>query len=265
MGEHHTGQIASSAAKVYADFFVPALFGQWPDQVLEATGVGAGHQLLDVACGTGVLANAAAKITGPQGAVSGVDINPDMLAMARRQADHIQWYQAPAEQLPFDDHSYDRVICQFGLMFFDDKPRALREMQRVTRPGGRLGVAVWARLDDTPGYAMVKTMLTDLFDAETAASVQAPFSLGDKKELLELFEDAGLPHPEIHTLSGTARFASLDDWLYTEIRGWTLADVIDDADYARLQQAAPDYLSEFVRSDGSVLFELPAHVATCDL
>ncbi|MDT8304800.1 MAG: methyltransferase domain-containing protein, partial [Anaerolineae bacterium] len=198
----------------------------------------------------------------PAGAVTGVDINEGMLAVARQKAPHLTWRPAPAESLPFDDATFDRVVSQFGLMFFVDPPRALAEMMRVLRPGGTLAVAVWDTLEMTPGYAQLATLLDELFGSEAAQSLHAPYVLGDKQTLVSLFAEAAVPDPTIQTMSGTARFPSLEAWMYTDIRGWTLAGMIDDEGFERLQRAAQERLSHFVRADGSVEFDAPAHIVT---
>ena len=143
MNDHEAGQLVASAAEVYEQFFVPALFAEWSAHVLAEASVQAGDNVLDVACGTGVLARAAADLVGRRGQVVGVDLNEGMLAVARAKAPQIRWHHGAAESLPFDDNSFDRVVSQFGLMFFADQQQALREMQRVVRENGRVAVAVW--------------------------------------------------------------------------------------------------------------------------
>lgn len=138
------GQVSHSAAEVYEEVFVPILM-QWAGRVADAARVQPGQRVLDVACGTGVLARAVAERVGPQGAVVGLDLNEGMLAVAGRKAPHVEWRQGRAEDLPFESQSFDRVVSQFGLMFFADR-RAVQEMVRVLRPGGHLAVAVWGRL-----------------------------------------------------------------------------------------------------------------------
>ena len=125
-----------------------------------------------------------------------------------------------------------------------------------------MAVAVWAALEDTPGYAAVAEVLNDLFGPEVARSIEAPYALGDPADLGALFADAGIDDFSVQTVAGTARFASVEAWIYTDIKGWTLADVIDDDDYERLQRAAPERLSRFVQTDGSVAFDAPAHLVT---
>lgn len=256
------GQVVASAAQVYDEFFVPALFGQWPPRVLGAANVRRGARVLDVACGTGVLARAAAARVGPTGAATGLDVNPVMLAVARAHAPEIEWREGRAEALPFAEASFDAVLCQFGLMFFDDRVGALREMQRVLRPGGTLAVAVWDVQARAPGYAAMAGLLRRLFGEEIARSLHAPYCLGDVRALRALLAEAGLAGAEVRTVDGVACFASIADWVRTDIKGWTLADRIDDEQLARLQAEAERGLRDFVGADGTVSFPHPAHIAT---
>jgi ubiquinone/menaquinone biosynthesis C-methylase UbiE len=261
MDEHQRGQVATAAAEIYERFFVPALFAEWPRHVLAAAGVGPGDQVLDVACGTGVLARAAADRVGSDRVV-GIDVNDGMLAVARATAPGIAWQCGFAEALPFEDDSFDRVVSQFGLMFFADRSKAISEMLRVVKPDGAVTVAVWGPLEATPGYAVVTEILTDLFGADVAESIRAPYSLGDPGELERLLTEAGADDITVRTITGRARFESVEAWIYTDIKGWTLADVIDDEGYELLRIEAPQRLSRFVLEDGSVAFDAPAHIAT---
>lgn len=267
------GQVNTSAAEVYAEFFVPALFSDWPAHLVRAAQIAPGQRVVDVACGTGVLARTVHAHTCPDantdaganraaGAVVGVDINAGMLAVAQRSAPQIEWRQGAAEALPFDDNHFDAAVSQFGLMFFDDRVKAIQEMARVVRPGGRIAVAVWDRLANTPGYAAMVELLRRLFGEDAANALRAPYTLGDTATLTALFRQAGLPQAQITTRSGQARFPSLADWIYTDVRGWTLADSIDDHQVAQLQQEAHHALAEFVQADGTVAFAAPAHIVT---
>jgi SAM-dependent methyltransferase len=147
-------------------------------------------------------------------------------------------------------------------MFFEDRATALREMMRVLRPGGRLAVAVWAALEDSPGYAALTDLLQRLFGDRAADALRAPFVLGDPHTLRAICDQAGIGDARITTHDGTARFPSIESWIYTEIKGWTLADMIDDAQYERLLAEAQRVLQPFVGADGAVAFSLPAHIVT---
>jgi SAM-dependent methyltransferase len=255
-------QLNKRIAEVYDEFFVPALFAEWPARVLAAAAVQAGQRVLDVACGTGVLACAAAEQVGAQGLVSGVDVNAGMLAVAQQKAPAIDWQLGRAEDLPFHNAAFDAVVSQFGLMFFQDRPAAMREMLRVLRPGGHLAIAVWGMLAATPGYAAVVDLLRRLFGDQAADSLRAPYCLGDLALLRAELSAAGLPEADITTHTGTARFPSIRSWMFTDIKGWVLADLLDDQQFEQLVAAAQQELQQFVIADGSVAFPAPAHIIT---
>jgi SAM-dependent methyltransferase len=262
MSASEKGQVTYKAAEVYEEFFVPALFAEWASRVADAAGIQQGQRVLDVACGTGVLARTIADRVGSAGAVVGLDVNEGMLAVAERKAPQIEWRQGSAEDLPFDTNRFDVVVSQFGLMFFEDKVAALKEMVRVLRSGGRLAIAVWASLEHTPGYAAMVSLLQRLFGEQAANGLRAPFSLGNMLELQSSFATAGMPGAKITTLPGTARFPSIQAWVYTEIKGWVLADMLDDAQFELLRKEVERVLQPFVTPQGMVSFNAPAHIVT---
>lgn len=252
------GQVAATAAEVYEAFFLPALFAQWAGQVLDAAQVSKGDHLLDVGCGTGVVARQAPVRVGHDGRVVGVDPNEGMLAVAQKTP-RVEWRTGVAEDLPFEDDSFDVVVSQFAMMFFDDRQKAVREMERVLRPGGRVAIATWASLSDTPGYAAVVDLLDRLLGKEAGDALRAPYNMGDTGELERLlsgiFVDVAVTRHE-----GTARFDSIEAWVHTDIRGWTLSDISDE-DYERLLTAAEDELARFTDDTGKVAFPTPALIA----
>lgn len=257
-----TGQVSQDAAEVYEKLFVPALFAPWAKRVADAAGIGPGQEVLDVACGTGVLAREAKRRVGPDGSVTGLDLNPGMLAVARRKAPEVTWEEGPAESLPFEDETFDAAACQFSLMFFEDPVEALSEMWRVLRPDGAMAVAVWDRLEHSPGYLELAGFLEDELGGDAGAGLRASFTLGDPEDLAGLFAKAGIEGAEVSTLDGEADFPSVADFVGAEVKGWTLSDDVDDDQYAELLRAAETRFERFVQPDGRVVFSLPAHLVT---
>jgi ubiquinone/menaquinone biosynthesis C-methylase UbiE len=248
---------------VYDELFVPALFRQWAEVVVDAAGAGPGEPVLDVACGTGVLACAAEQRVGAQGAVVGLDPDEEMLAVARRKSVRIEWTGGRAESLPFQDASFDRVVSQFGLMFFEDRPAAWREMIRVLRPGGRLALAVCDAMDHSPGYAGLAELLHRLFGHEIAQAFRAPFALGDSEQLLSICGAAGIRHARVARVDGWVRFRSVALLVSTERACvWTLGGLLDEGQFEQLLDAAKESLRPFVIADGTVAFAMPALVVT---
>lgn len=252
-----------SPAEIYDELFVPALFQQWGGIVADAAQIMPGDQVLDVACGTGVLACAALDRVGPRGLVIGLDPNTDMLSVARRKGTRVEWREGKAESLPFPDASFDAAISQFGLMFFDDPPTALREMMRVLRPGGRLAVAVCDALEHSPGYAVLAQLLRQLFGDRIADAFRAPFILGDPERLLSICAAAGIADARVAPHSRTVRFASIRSLISTERACvWTLGGMLDDAQFAALLKEAERAFKPFVGAEGVVAFEMPALIIT---
>lgn len=250
-------------AEVYEELFVPALFARWGPRVTEAAAIRSGYRVLDVGCGTGVLACAAAERAGPEGSVVGLDASEQMLAVARRKQGRVEWRQGLAEAMPFPDASFDAVVSQFALMFFAPKQQAIAEMLRVLRSKGRLAIAVFRSLDHAPGYAVLTELLAQLFGEKYADAMRPPFTLGDPRELERLFGDAGALDVKVATHSGQVRFASIDAMVCTERACvWTLGGLLDEHQFADLREAAQRSLQRFVQADGTVMFDCPAHIVT---
>jgi SAM-dependent methyltransferase len=257
-------QAQIDAATAYEELFVPALFEEWAPRVVAAAQLQPGQRVLDVACGTGVLARKAALCVESTGSVVGVDANPGMLVVAERLAPGIEWREGTAEALPFPDGSFDAVVSQFSLMFFADRRKALREMLRVLAPGSRLAVAVWDSLDNTPAYAAEVALLERIAGQRAADALRAPFVLGGRKELAELFASVGAPSVEITTYNGTGRFPNLQSMVEADLRGWLPVMGVDLSEdlIRRILDEAEHALARHVTAQGTVEFDSPGHVVT---
>lgn len=251
-----SGQVIQSAATAYETEFVPALFREWAPRVAELARVSPGQSILDVACGTGILTR---EVSSRGARATGLDCNAAMLQVARELAPDITWCEAPAERLPFEDGTFDSVVCQFGLMFFEDRVDALREMLRVTRGNGRIVLAVWSRITESEGYDAYQRALARLFGDDIANAMSPPFSLGDPTELVALVKSAGAERVQLRTITGSARFPSIAAWTRTSVRSWTLADVLDDDAVARLTRELERELSHCVQKEAFV-FQTHAHL-----
>ena len=190
-----------------------------------------------------------------------LDPNEGMLAIAERLVPGLDVRRGTAEELPIEDDEIDCLTCQFALMFFSDRARAISEMARVLRPGGRLAVATWAAVEELPGFAAMVDLFGDELGDWAADALRAPFSLGTVEAVAALLRPS-FPDVAVTRRGGLARFASIDDWLYSEIRGWTLSEHVDDDQYARLRAHAAERLARFVGADGVVSFAAPALIAT---
>jgi ubiquinone/menaquinone biosynthesis C-methylase UbiE len=214
MSQQEQWQVAGNAAETYEKDLVPAIFAPWAPLVVDLAHPQEGDPVLDVACGTGIVARTLASCVGPSGAVAGVDLNPGMLKVARRVSSHsaaqIEWHEASADKLPFSDALFNVVCCQLGLQFFPDRATALREMRRVQVPGGRLAVMVWREIHESPGFAVLAEALERHIGRAAAAIMRAPFGLSDSEELTALVRAGGFHDIIIQQRVGTVRFASAE-------------------------------------------------------
>ena len=249
---------------------VPSLFAPWAAYLIQRAHPQLGELVLDIACGTGVVARNVAPRVGSHGIVIGLDVNPDMISMARAAAERdqvaIEWYTSPAEQLPFPDENFDLVFCQFGLMFFSDRHAALKEMHRVLRIGGRVVLSVWQGLERHPFYQTLHNVSSRLLGK---SAVQTVFSLGDSDELRKLLTDAGFQQIELESLSIMVRFPNAEEFLAWESdvdpAGCPALQNLDtesqQAILAALHQEMQAPLHEVMQGD-QVVFRSYAHIAS---
>ncbi|MFT5113775.1 MAG: ubiquinone/menaquinone biosynthesis C-methylase UbiE [Parasphingorhabdus sp.] len=251
-------------ARAYDNLHVPALLQQWAPLMVEAADIGSGDSVLDVACGTGILAREVAKQVGDRGSVSGLDASAGMLAVARQLEPLIEWREGIAESLPYEDNSFDAVVSQFGLMFFQNRPVALSEMLRVLQPKGRMAIAVWESLDKSLAYPLIVAMIERLAGPDAANALRAPFVLGETEKLLTLFQQARAHSVRIKSHVGKAQFPSIKSLVEADLRGWLpiMNVYLDENLIQSILVEAEIVLGQYVTQDGTVEFEMPAHIIT---
>jgi SAM-dependent methyltransferase len=262
MAEPERWQVSTDAAEVYESCFVPAIFGAWASPVADAAGIRAGDKVLDVGCGTGVLAREALGRVGQEGQVVGVDLNEGMLAVAARNEPKIIWRRGDAASLPFEDMSFDVVVSQFALMYFPDRVASLREMWRALAPGGRLAIAAWAPIDHARGYQILVDIAARQCGREAADVLAAPFVLGDQAELAKLFVDSGISGANVTLHEGSIRFPSVKEFIRIEVKGSPLADMVSDDVMQALAAESENALVEFVVPSGEIIMPMDAHIVT---
>src|SRR5262245_15766991 len=183
MSREERWHLSGNAADFY-EKYVRLFMEPWVHCLVDVAALQPAEHILDVACGTGFVARLAAERVGAKGRVVGVDLNPSMIEAARAASGHetavpIEWRTGDAGSLPFENGTFDAVLCQQGVQFFPDRGRALREMRRVLRLGGRLAFTVWSAISDTPYHTALADVLTRHLSAEAGSMARAPSALHD--------------------------------------------------------------------------------------
>lgn len=255
-----TFRLSAAAAEMYESQFVPALFAEWAPRLTELAGVEPGQAVLDVACGTGIVARTVADVQRGRGRIVGLDLNEAMLGVARRVRPELEWHQGDAAHLPFPDGSFDVALCQMALMFFPDRAQVLREMARVVTARGTVAFSVPSRLESQPAYAPFVGMAARHAGPEAARLLGTYFASGDLDELGRLVEAAGLHIATTRTHLGTVKCPSVDAFVATEVESTPLRERISDEVYARIRAEARELLRPFTRPGGAAEIPLEGHV-----
>lgn len=260
---HGASEESVAGARAYEQLHVPALFQEWVEPVLDAANVQRGQTVVDVACGTGVLARAARQRVGSSGFVIAIDPDPGMLTVAEEIDSSVGWRKGVAESLPLLDRSVDAVVSQFGMMFFADRSGSAKEMYRVVRDGGRMAVAVWDRLENQPAYSVEVRLLDEIGGKEAGDALRAPFVLGDADDVRAEFERAGFVDVRVETRVGTARFPSVRTLVEADLRGWLplMGVHMSEETMEEILEAANREMAHF-ESDGGAVFDSPAHIVS---
>ncbi|HET7714822.1 MAG TPA: methyltransferase domain-containing protein [Bauldia sp.] len=193
----------TSFPELYERYLVNSLFRPWAELTFEELKPSSTDRILDVACGTGIVARVARERLGEGASIVGVDISAEMLGVARRVAPSIDWREGNVTDLPLrDDERFDVVVCQQGLQFFPDKPAAAAQMRRALETGGTLAILTWRPDDEVPFFSDLRKVA----ERHLGPITDLRHSFGSDAPLRALLEAAGLKDVVISTVSKTIRF-----------------------------------------------------------
>jgi len=219
-----------SVPEYYEQYFVPSIGEPVAKSLLAAASLQPGERVLDVACGTGVVTRGAANAVGQRGTVAGLDVNPEMLATARKHAppQHlIDWYEASVELMPLPNAAFDVVLCQMGLQFVRNKPAALKEMRRVLIDGGRALVTVPGPMPDL--FSIMIDGFARRIGPEAAGFGRMVFSLHNAEELRDLFLEAGFSVVNVSSATARLKVPGPRDFLWQYISSTPIAEMVRNA------------------------------------
>jgi ubiquinone/menaquinone biosynthesis C-methylase UbiE len=269
--EQEQWQLDASAPALYERYLVPAITALWAADLVDRVGLCAGERVVDAACGTGVVARVAAQRVGGGGSVVAVDVNPGMLAVARSlppgPGTAIEWSEASVLDLPFADASFDVALCQLGLQFFPDRPRALRSLQRIVIPGGRLALNVFGPIEHNPATHALSDSLDRRVRPGASLTKRAEHALADVDELRALVAEAGFEDVEIETETKLIRFPSARHYVQAQLTATPLATLMaqyDEDARRRVENSVVHDVEERLApytGDGELAFPQEVHVA----
>jgi ubiquinone/menaquinone biosynthesis C-methylase UbiE len=259
-------QLTKKAAELYEHCPARYILGPWALPLVETARVSAGERVLDVACGTGVVARAAAERVGRNGRVVGVDLNPGMIAVAQSlpagRGGTIEWLERSALDLRLDDGSFDVVLCQQGLQFFPDKALALREMRRVLVGGGRLALSVW---NNVGLYnSAVSAALTRFVGKEVADRFNASRNVPTAGGLHHLATEAGFSAVDVRVSRINVHLPQIDKFVLDHLAATPVASAIDAADVEarrKIGASVGEQLHRYAEDDG-IIYPEETHVLT---
>jgi ubiquinone/menaquinone biosynthesis C-methylase UbiE len=196
--------VATTFTEIYERALVGPLFRPFAEQLVARLAPKPTDSIIDVACGTGIVARVAREQLGPQARIVGVDVAPAMLAVARTVDQTIDWRHGNANALPVDANDHFTVVtCHQGLQFMADKPAVVREMRRVLAPAGRVAIATWSSLEEIPGMRELNAVV----ERHVGRIVDTRHSFGDAHAVKQLLVEAGFSDVEMGTFAHDVQFA----------------------------------------------------------
>lgn len=257
---HFAPEITDEMVRTHEQILVPAIYAQWASRVAEIAEIELGHEVLDVACGTGTLARAAQLETGLKGKVVGLDLSEMMLAAARQHSQAIEWTLGDAASMPFEDGRFDRVMCQFSLMFISNRVATIKEMRRVCKPDGLVILAIWGPLQYTSAYDELINLVGETCGDNIAKKLALPWDLGKPGIMDSLLISSGVNEYECHERVGVARYTSVKAFLESHLRLTGEFDGLDQQAFERILELANMRLHSHLTADRQLHTQLNARI-----
>jgi SAM-dependent methyltransferase len=259
-----TFAVAGAGPSAYERHLVPALFRPLAQAMVAAAWPLWGRRVLDVACGTGVVARLATAVTST---VTGVDVNPAMLAEARRIEPQITWLEGDATALPLPDASFDVAFCQQGLQFLARPEAALGELRRVLAPAGRLAVALWCELSRAPGFERYAMVLDEHAGPSIGDIMRRPFALGEAGRVRAMLASAGFTQVQHAIRIVPVRFPSVAAFFERQAEASPLAEPVAALPaatrHAMLEALTADLATRV--DDEGLTFPIESHIFTAGI
>ncbi|WP_451971468.1 class I SAM-dependent methyltransferase [Azospirillum endophyticum] len=266
MTEADKALFAGAIPTLYDRYLGPLLFEPYARDLAERL-AGFEGRLLETAAGTGIVTRVLARTLPADVAIVATDLSQPMLDHAARclDAPRVTWRQADALDLPFEDASFDGVVCQFGAMFFPDKPAGFAEARRVLKPGGRFLFSVWDRIEENDIPAVVGAAIAAAFpDDPPGFLARTPHGYHDKDRIGHDLRAAGFNRIAIETVALRSRAASAAEPATGFCKGTPLRHEIEARDASRLD-AVTDHVARAIAQqfgDGRIDGKIQAHVIT---
>ena len=259
-------RFAGSVPASYDRLMVPLLFRPYAEELARRVRALAPRRVLETAAGTGAVTEALHEAM-TEALIVATDLNQPMLDVAaqRVRSPNVQFQAADAQDLPFDDNSFDLVACQFGAMFFPDKVRGHSEARRVLRDGGVYLLAIWDRIDRNAASDAAQQSLIDLFPDEPPLFMrEGPFGYHDPSRIEHDLREAGFEQIAIDTVELTSRSPSSTEAATALCYGTPMGAEIEDFGPGALDEAFERVKSALREFDGPDGFAAPmsAHIVT---
>ena len=223
----------------YDRYLGPVLFEPYAADLASRLNVSEDASVLELACGTGIVTHHLLAPLGPAAKLVATDLNEAMLGYAGMKFSHedaVEWKQADATELPFADQSFDAVVCQFGLMFFPDKEKAVRETYRVLKPGGTFLFNVWDAIEQNGLPHTAHKVVVRFFADNPPDFYDVPFSFHDPETIRSLLSAAGFKNIQLTLLPLTAIAASARGVAKGLIHGNPIITAISERDGSRIPE-----------------------------